>query len=123
MYGIYEAVYYASWKIDDLRIDDYVFRAACDGDVSSQNRIMTQYKSKIRKKYGEDNPRRPQYINWNDQHFDIKRLRDARVPNTRRPAGTTLSPRLSQGTCDCECTQCDIGYHCHSSRRDCSLRP
>jgi len=123
VYGIYEAVYYASWKIDDLRIDDYVFRAACDGDVSSQNRIMTQYKSKIRKKYGQNNPERlPERIYWDDRHFDIKRLRDARVPNNR-PAGTTQSPRLSQGTCDCECVQCDIGYHCHNPRRDCNLRP
>lgn len=123
MYGIYEAVYHASWKIDDLRIDDSVFRAACDGNIPSQNRIMNQYMSKIRKKYGQEKTQQlPKYIYWDNQYFDIKRLRDARVPNTR-PASTTESPRLSQGTCDCGCARCDIGYHCHNSRRDCNLRP
>lgn len=123
MYGIYEAVYFASWKIDNLRIDDSVFRAACDGDIVSQNRIMTQYKSKIRKKYGEDKSRQlPERIYWDDQNFDIKRLRDARVPNSR-PSSRTQPPSLSHGECDCECVQCDIGYHCHNPRRDCNLRP
>lgn len=117
MYGIYEAVWNASWRIDDLRIKDSVYSAARDGDITSQNHIMTLYKSKLRKKFG----RSPGYIHWDDWHFDIKRVRDAEAPKSR----TRTTPRSTQSLdrCDCECVQCDIGYHCHNPRRDCNLRP
>lgn len=115
MYGIYEAVWNASWRIDDLRIKDSVYSAARDGDMTSQNHIMTLYKSKLRKKFG----RSPGYIHWDDWHFDIKRVRDAEVSNPR-PAKRPTQPA---GECNCTCNYCDLGggCHCRSARRGCTM--
>lgn len=72
--GIYEATWFASWKVE-LRIDDDVFISARDNaDTTARRRIITQFKGKCSTKF----KKKPEgFIDWDSPHFDIKRVRDA----------------------------------------------
>ena len=121
--GTYEAVFYSSWKIDDLRLDDGKYEAARSGDTDAQNYIILRYKAKLRKKYGVEKFRQLPRIYWDDKYFDIRRIGDAlsaTVPPVKRSKAKAKGP---SGSCDCECTQCDIGYHCHEPDTKCHMRP
>jgi len=123
-YGIYEVVFYSSWKVE-LRIDDAKFIRAREGGEKAQNSIIQQFKRKCQKVYDRQPEQR---IYWEDRSFDIKRVSDSAVPRKKRKSSQlSVDKRLNapsvtsppepwistEPTCPCpdNCVQCDIGNH------------
>lgn len=110
--GIYEAFWHASWKVE-LRIDDELFVSACDGSTQARGKIVHRFKNRSSKVHGQ---KLESFIDWDDPHFNIKRVRDATAKALKPPVAVVIS---SEPVCPCSdsCVQCDIGYH--DRCRDC----
>ena len=126
--GIYEAVFHASWKIDDLRIDDDKYIAAVRGDIDAQNYVILRYKGRLRRKYPKQFSQLPR-IYWNDKNFDMKRIGETpfdmnRITETSSavssPTKRIIQIENAMTDCDCSCNWCDVGNHCGFSRRKCN---
>lgn len=104
--GVYEATWFASWKVQ-LVIDDATFIAARDqGDARSQCQITSQFLAKCQKMFGKQPDG---YVDWESKQFDIKRIGAAVSPLGKRPQ----SP-VQDVECPCDfdtCKMCDGGDH------------
>ena len=114
--GIYEAVFHSSWRVR-FTFDDSLYQAALGGHVKSRDAFIIRFLIATRARY--DKPLE-QYVRWDDRHFDHSRIGDAAQPKKKAAEKTVVPP---SGECDCECSRCDIGYHCHNPRSSCNLRP
>lgn len=105
--GIYEAVWHSSWKVE-LTIDDDLFRDACEGIVQARAKIVHRFKNRASKVHDK---KLEVFIDWDDPHFDIKRVRDAPAKKRASRPRATMLPEEPSCTCPDSCFMCDIGNH------------